>query len=202
MTTTNNNDFAELNEMRAQLELLHKKLSTQEVLNERLMRQAMSNKYAKIDRKQRGWMVIGTLAIPYILWVFHEFTHISWIFSLYTVTYLLLAIAATYRNTRLLCPRHFAQDDMRTLATRILRLRKHDRQWKMTGWPLCFIWLVWFFYEISYYDGTFHASPFMYGGIVGAVIGLICGFIYMHSYNKTLRQLEQEIQDFIREEEG
>ncbi len=202
MTTTNNNDFAEQNEMKEQLRLLHEKINTQQVLNERLMRQAMSDKYVRIDRKQRGWMVIGTLAIPYILWVFHEFAHVSWILSLYTVSYMVLAILATLRITMLLSARHFAQDDMRTLAKRLLKVRRYDRQWKMTGWPLCFIWLVWFFYEISYYDGTFHASPFMYGGIVGAVIGLICGFIYMHSYNKTLRQLEQEIQDFIREEES
>ncbi len=202
MTTTNNNDFAELNEMKAQLELLHKKLSTQEVLNERLMRQAMSNKYARINRKQRGWIVIATLAIPYMLWVFHEWAHVSWAFSLYTIFYMVLAILATLRTTMQLSARHFAQDDMRTLAERLLKVRRYDRQWKMTGWPLCFIWMGWFFYEICYYDGSFHASPLMYGGLVGMVIGLICGFIYMYTYNKTLRQLEQEIQDFIREEES
>ncbi len=90
---------------------------------------------------------------------------------------------------------------MREVSRRILLRRKYDRQWKTIAWPLLVVWFAWFFIETSYANGHFSLSPFSAGGIAGGFIGIIFGSIYMHRYNTTLRQLEQQIKDFAEAED-
>ena len=61
---------AELEQMRAQLNLLKGKLEKETIINEQLIRKAMKEKVSSLNRQTLVLAFIILLAIPYCTWVF------------------------------------------------------------------------------------------------------------------------------------
>jgi purine-cytosine permease-like protein len=189
----------ELDDMRRQMSLLHDKLDKQSIVNEQLLRRAMSGQYDWIERSEKQWLIIGIIAIPFCIWLFAGIAGLSTAFIIFSIVYFLLTVALLWKSRNILKTRSFLSDDLRSVAGRILRKRRLDRMVKYTRWPLCAAWLIWFYVETLFPMASFNPTPAGIGGIVGALAGILLGIRYMRHYNRTLSDLEQQIKEFEQE---
>ena len=189
------NDF-ELNSMRQQMEVLKKKLSAQEIVNDRLIRQSMKKTASSISVRYYIIMALGVLMVPYMYFVFYEHFGLSLAFSIASGIFMLVCTAATYYNSLNLSNSNMMHGNLLDVRRRMARAKKFDANWLFFGIPAIIVWLGWLGYEFYQKDGE-TALAMIIGAVVGGVIGAIIGFS-MHF--KTQRQY-QEIIDQIEEME-
>ena len=75
--------YTELEEMKAQLALLNKKLEKETIVNERLIRRAMKNKAWGIRRKIIAEIILCFLMIPFFIWLMPAVVGLSMGFCYY-----------------------------------------------------------------------------------------------------------------------
>jgi len=191
------NEF-ELEEMRQQMAALKKKLETQEIVNDRIIRESMKYKVSSINRRYFVIMVLGLFMIPYSYWVFVKLSGFSIAFWIGTSLFMLLCVATTYINGKDLRDGSLMQNDLLEARRKVARAKKFDSQWLLIGIPLLVLWLIWFVYEGATSTnleglGSIPNKSLMWGGVIGGIIGALIGF---KIHFKTQRQY-QEIIDQI-----
>ena len=86
------NTYTELEEMRAQLAILNKKLKKEAIVNERLMRNSMKDKAWTLRRKAIVEAIITIIGIPYFIWVMPNLLGLSTDFCIFTCFFMILAL--------------------------------------------------------------------------------------------------------------
>ena len=71
---TQENNIQELDQMKQQLEMLKKKLETQNIINEKVIRSAMKSKLGNINRMGRFFFIMGILVA---IWAPGFFAHMG-----------------------------------------------------------------------------------------------------------------------------
>lgn len=187
------NDF-ELNNMRQQMETLKKKLSAQEIVNDRLIRRSMRDTAGSISRRYWILIAVAVLMVPYGYWALVMLSGFSVAFWIATSVFMLVCAGATFYNSSAVRNSNIMSNDLLDVRRRMARAKKFENQWLLFSIPLLLVWLGWFFYEAYQQDG-YEGQGLIYAGIVGGIIGGIIGF---RLHFKTQRQY-QEILDQIED---
>lgn len=187
----------ELLQMREQLSVLKDKLEKETIVNDKLMRRAMKAKVSSINREKRIMQIIGTLAIPYFIFVFKMLIDVSWWFIGATDAFLLFALIYTYVEYKDVRANDLMSEDLLVVRNKILRTKRMNASWLRFGIPFLIIWIVWFIFETIHLPSS---EAILIGGCIGIIFGLIFG---IQSYRKTQRQLSeviQQIEEFTAEQ--
>ena len=184
--------YKELEEMRQQMAILKNKLESQTIINDRLLRKAMSERVNWINRRYT-WTIIFTLfvAAPYCWWTF-KFIGMSTPFGLATELLLLYCVGYTVWCGRPLRDKHLMQGDLLQVATTVVKAKKRDGNWMLQGIPFLILWLGWFFYELYEKYGNYYIFiPAIIGGLIGGGIGLNIHFKTQRKYKEILERIEE-----------
>ena len=187
--------------MKAQLALLNKKLEKEVIVNERLIRRAMSEKVSGLNRRMMIGVATGLFSIPYCTHVFHDRVHTSWTFIVVTVIYLIGCIGTDLYMRQMLRSRDVLTNNLTDVGRQIVRLKKFYLKWLFrAGIPFLCVWIPWLFYEVTQTpQNEGFMKSILSGCITGAVIGCIGGYmIYrrnMRTYNELLQQIEELSKD-------
>lgn len=172
------NNTLELEQLRQQMSILKDKLDKQEIVNGRLMRQAMSNKLSWI--KKYIWFEIAIL--PPLLLLFagiHYSMQLSWWLYAFLALGLIIDVIADYRINKI--DKNELLSGNLVDAGRKLVLMKRQRAIAFgISMPLVVVWLIWFLYELlhsSHVATTEMARGLAAGGFVGGIIGGVIGFV-------------------------
>ena len=179
------------NEMQQQLRILKEKLESQTIINERLLRNAYSN---KLDRlKKRVYFEIG-LSVFAMLTSVVFLSIASMSFFIATEIMLAICIIATliiFGNLPSM------NSDLISAATRISKFRKRYVVWFYIGLPIVLCWLGWLLYEL-YYGQTIGREEFrsfavsiLIGGFIGFVLGFTLRNKMIKQADDVLRQIEE-----------
>lgn len=184
-------NYKDLEEMRQQMAILKSKLETQEIINDRMLRNAMNERVGWINRCY-NWSIILTLfvAAPYCWWVF-KYIGMSTAFAIATELLLLYCVGYTFWCGRPLRDKHLMQGDLLHVASTVAKAKKRDSDWLMQGIPLLIIWFVWFVYEIHLEYGHYHlVVPGIIGGLIGGGIGFSIHLKTQRKYKEILEHIE------------
>lgn len=167
----------ELEELRSRFALLKEKVDSQEIVNDRLMRQTMKQKVGAIDRTGRfcyAMAAICFLAYPALA----KSGMLSVPLSIATCAMVLFCALATYYIHRPVNRTDLMTADLVTVAQVMSKFKKQYDNWLHYVTPALLIpWLSWLLYETAWKnvpEGANHlvlALPFLVGGIVGGLIG-------------------------------
>jgi len=192
MTETNEKQYADLDQMRIQMQDLKRSLDNQKLVNQRLMRQVMASKSVFIRRYTRFQLYI---LLPFIFLIFllvKEQNGMSWL--LYTVTVVMCSVSIgidTYINR--MSEDDYASMPLLELMSSLVRRRKNRRIQMAVGLPVVALWLVWYIVEI------YGIEKFGNGGWIGCVIGgVIGGFIGFKITNRA-QQIDMDAIKNIRQ---
>ena len=192
-----NNEINEILEMREQLATLKKQLDTQEIINDRLLKDAMSGKLSSINRSAVWICVVCLIMIPMGYLNFQRLGH-STAFCIATSMLFLICFVAIFLSHYRLRKSDIRNGNLITTYTEVARMRKIYKSWHYWSIPMLIVWFAWLEYEI--YQNMAHEDLTMmfiisgsgiFGGVIGGIIGLRIHKRTLRTADDLLRQIEE-----------
>ena len=182
-------EINEISEMREQLATLKKQLNNQSIINDRLIKEAISQKISHINR---SGVVFSALCAFYIPAGFVSFRMIglSLPFCIATSLLFLIFLVGMIIGHRDLRNQTLHSGDLISTYKAVARTRKVYQNWRKWAVPLAVVWVAWGGYDI-YTNVTQDVEllrTIAIAGSVGAIIGGIIGDI---QHRKTLRATDE-----------
>ena len=183
-----------MEQMRQDMNELRSLLSTQTIVNERLMRRAMSKEIGKERRSVVMTTVLTVVGAPLYVWLMPQLGLPLW-FVVVTITFLLTASVASMWSVGRLLKENLITGDLLVVAQRIVEYKRFSNTWLKFGMPFLAIWLVCFFFIVYNHSDLDMASGAIFGGIIGAFIGGALGVKYLIDSRRRLNGILQQIED-------
>lgn len=178
----------EILEMREQLAALKKRLNTQEIINDRLIKEAMLGKLSTINRRAILLCIIILVSIPYTYFIFGNLG-MSKEFCCATILLLSASLVAMILSHFRLRKRDIYSGDLVATYKEVSRMRTIYKRWHYFSIPILVLWFAWFEYDIYTYvaEDTTMLLAITASAIFGAIIG---GLFGLRAHNRTLREAE------------
>ena len=184
----------ELEQMRHDMSELRSLLSEQRIVNERLMRRAMSKEMGKERRSVVMVAVLTIVAAPLYVLLMPQLGLPLW-FVVVTIGFLVVACLASVWSVGRLLKENLITGDLLVVAQRIVEYKRVSNTWLKFSLPFLALWLVCFFCIVYNHSDLDMASGAIYGGIIGAFIGGALGVKYLIDSHRRLNDILQQIED-------
>ena len=192
----------EMQEMKEQMALLKETLRKEQIVNDRLLREAMHGKVERIHRK--AW-VVGLCALyvcTFGIWSFHELG-LSWYLIGATVAMMIYSVVKTIIIHRRLAANNVMTDDLRTVAHAAKRLKEDYIRSLYGGMAMVFVWFIWLAMEILFGQTVYAESSIMvrggmlgmlfFGGVIGFILGYRIHRRVLSLCDDIIRQVDEEV---------
>lgn len=184
----------ELEQMRQDMSELRALLSEQQIVNERVMRRAMKRDLGKERQMTVRYAVLAVLLSPVYVYLMPAWGAPLW-FAWLTAGFMLLAVVASIWSVRRLMGEDLLTGDLLIVASRIVDYKRFGNNWLKFSIPFLCVWVALFMYYIGGGMAPDFRSGALCGGIIGLVVGTVCGLIYLaqsrQRLNGVLRQIEE-----------
>ena len=192
-----NNNLQELEQLRSQVAEFKNRLEQQEIVSERLLKQAMSG-HVSWFKKLNVWAdVVGLCFMPLVALFMREIG-CSWAPFITLLVILIGELIFNIWNTRSISSQHLMSNDVMTSRQRLLRFKQRERWQTVIEVPLLVVWAVW-----VCFDGPGRTSQNHTGlavaFIISLVIGLGIGFYIYYREMRSLNKAIKEIDDFNKD---
>ncbi len=193
----NSIEMNELNEMREQLASLKKQLDTQEIINDRLIKEAMLGKLSSMNRSAIWMCAVCLIMIPLGYLNFQRMGHSTALCIATSALFFISFVSILISHYRLR-KRDIYSGDLITVYQEVSRMRKIYKNWHYFSIPILVVWFAWWEYEI--YQTMAHEDLTMmliisgsgiFGGIIGGIIGLRIHKRTLRTADDLLRQIEE-----------
>ena len=179
----------ELEEMRAQVAILKKKLDKQTIISDTHIRNSMMSKKSDMTRTITATIIAGLFSVPYCTWIFCKLGFSPY-FIIATDIMLAVCIGITIKQRFTLKNLDFTQGNLIDVAEKLNKLKTHYHEWIKIAIPMILIWASWMAYEAF---TKMEPSPIQTGFITGAGIGIIIGGFVGHRINQKIVRKSTEI---------
>ena len=182
-------EINEISEMREQLATLKKQLNNQSIINERLIKEAISQKISHINR---SGVVFSALCAFYIPAGFVSFRMIglSLPFCIATSLLFLIFLVGMIIGHHDLRNQTLHSGDLISTYKAVANTRKVYQNWRKWAVPLAVVWVAWGGYDI-YTNVTQDVELLRTIAIAGSVGAIIGGYIGNIQHRKTLRATDE-----------
>lgn len=189
------NDMPALEEMRQQLDLLKKKLDNQEIVNKKMLKNAMRKELDHLNRMGSTLTLVGILvAITVPMFFYYGLGASVWFCG---ATCLMLVFCA-YKT----CQYHteLRRIDLATVplvqvGKQVATFRNQYKNWKRIAIPMILVWLLWCAYEVYKVMGELAMYMWM-GMAVGALIGGLVGTRINKKVIRSADSLLEQIREY------
>ena len=200
-----NNTMMELEQMREQMQVLRNKLDTQEIVNEKLVKNSVKSKMSWIKKL----VYFEFLLVPFtalMAYVLKEMFNLSWFTYAFIVVLCAIDAVCDYRiNVASLdlekVEKHNLSDTLQKLVAMKQMRAKSFFIMMLLSIPL-FMWAsIEMWQNISTSTNTFNTN-ILYGGLVGGIIGFFVGiYISIRIYRKmqaTNDEIIAQLEEFYK----
>ena len=189
----------ELQDMREQMALLKETLQKEQIVNDKLLRDAMRSKVSSIHR--RAWIVAACAlyVVTFGVWAFHSCGFSWWVIG-FTVLLMLYSTFETYRIHSRMAASRVLTDDLRTVAHAAKRLKQDYIDWLKKGIVLSIVMVLGFALDILFGHTIFSESSLTARLAVLAVLLVSSGTGFAIGYGMHRRVLSL-CDDIIRQVE-
>ena len=187
-----NNNLQELEQLRSQVAEFKNRLEQQEIVSERLLKQAMSGRVSWF--KLNVWAdVIGLCFMPLVA-LFLRIKGCSWAPIIVMLIVLLGELAFNVWNTRSIGSQYLMSSDVTTSRQRLLRFKQCERWQTVIEVPMIVLWMVWVYFDIAgstSYNQTEMTVWFISVLVIGLAIGFYIYYREMRSLNKAIKDIDE-----------
>lgn len=187
-----------MEQFRSQMAILKQKLEHQTIVNDKLIRQAVSSKIRSINRKYLISLFATLFGGPYIWWFFAHYGY-TVALAVFTSVFFIIAFVYTLRNWLLMRRNDALSTDLVQTLQAAIKAKRRDARWLWVGIPFLIIWYAWFIFETCRLVAPGRIKEMVIGSVIGAVIGLSWG---LHMHFKSQRQYKEiiaQINDITKE---
>lgn len=193
----NSIEMNELDQMREQLATLKKRLESQTIVNDRLIKEAMGRKLSALNNSATWICVVCAIMIPLSYLNFQRMGH-SMAFCIASSVLFIICLVATIASHYRLHKRDIFSGNLVTVYTEVARMRKIYKSWHYWSIPMLVVWFGWLEYEVymnmanEEFDTMLIISASgIFGGIVGGIVGLRIHKRTLRTADDLLRQIEE-----------
>lgn len=196
MTMETNVLSKEMQELKAQFELLSQKLYKEEIVTDSMLRSVMRDKMRGMERNQRILNVIAAAAIPYTIFACHILGYPIPIIVV-TAGFLLLAVAYGVWNQRRVKAKEMIVGDLVDVRRRLIRMKHYGAQWLKIGIPFICLWFPWFVWETVHLAGTNNSmiKGLVTGAVIGFIVGLTFGLLEYRKQRRTITEIIEQLHE-------
>ena len=183
-------------DIQRQIDLLKKKLDNEKIINERLMRKAMSSRVNSVERYLWKVLSLGVVAMALMALDFIVLFPLSLPFVIATELMLLCCIVFICINKRLVSSDKIISGNLIEASSSLARFKKREIRYICVSIPLTVLWITWLVFEIRVYapdEESMYSmlTGIMIGGIVGFCIGINMFRKMLRNVNDVLSQIEE-----------
>ena len=195
---TNTENYLDIESMRMQLETLKKKLDEQQIVNDKLVRRAMSNKMSWIMKFL--WTELFVL-LPFAVLAFINLKSMvpgmSW-YPVIAILVFMLACIVIDLYVNYTSENDWKSENLISTGMKLVKMKRLRWMQVAINLPIVFILFVWLFYDLEF-EGK---DAMVCSSVVGGVIGLAIGIGVLIRMNRTndelicqIRELKEEAND-------
>lgn len=188
----------EMEIMRSELKKLKSIIAGQQIVNERMMRQAMGSGLSKEKKEIRFSIIVSVTAMLVSTIVFLKVEIPIW-FLLATNIFLIICIIASVFSMRKYMCINIASDNLLNAAEKIIAYKKFTTDWLKFSIPVLVIWIFLFFYILSSMISGKEIKGMIYGGLIGLIIGTACGIKQLYNSRKRMNTILNHIKELKEE---
>lgn len=193
----NSIEMNELNEMREQLATLKKQLNTQEIINDRLIKEAMGRKLSALNNSAIWICIVCLVMIPLGYFNFQRMGY-SEAFCIATSALFLICLIAMIFSHYRIHKRDVFSGNLVTVYKEVARMKKIYKSWHYWSIPMLIVWFGWMEYELYLNQANEDITALLmisasgiFGGIIGGIIGLRIHKRTLRTADDLLRQIEE-----------
>ncbi|MBR2031134.1 MAG: hypothetical protein IKA04_02855 [Alistipes sp.] len=193
----NSTEMNELNEMREQLATLKKQLNSQEIINDRLIKEAMSRKLSTLNNSAVWMCIVCVVMIPLGYFNFQRLGH-STAFCIATAALFLICFVAIFISHYRIHKRDVFSGNLVTVYKEVARMKKIYKNWHYWSIPMVIVWFGWLEYELYLNQANEDITALLmisasgiFGGIIGGIVGLRIHKRTLRTADDLLRQIEE-----------
>ena len=195
---TNTENYLDIESMRMQLETLKKKLDEQQIVNDKLVRKAMSNKMSWIMKFL--WTELFVL-LPFAVLAFINLKSMvpgmSW-YPVIAILVFMLACIVIDLYVNYTSENDWKSENLISTGMKLVKMKRLRWMQVAINLPIVFMLFVWLFYDLEF-EGK---DAMVCGSVVGGVIGMAIGIGVLIRMNRTndelicqIRELKEEAND-------
>jgi len=193
----------ELDTMRAQVALLRKKLESEQMISEKLLRSVIHKKIGILTRERVLMIVLTLFVMPFTLFFSGAFDGFPLAFTITIELFMIIGTIFTFYSQRGISDYAVAYDRLVDTGNKLIRLNRLNARWLRFGIPTVsaiLIWMAWILVD-DYQEGS-PLMPALIGGIVGFVFGMAIGIIRYRKRRRDLKELVAQIEELTGEHIG
>ena len=187
-----NNNLQELEELRGQVAEFKKRMEQQEIVNRRLLKEAMKGHVLWI-RQMNIWGSVGELVIlPLLVYLLRSIVGVSWLPII--ALGLLIAGEAVFNfwNVSTIRDKHLAADDVLSVQQRLITFKRREKLYTFGILPFLFLWVVWLLFDV-YYGTDIPFFPSSDRNLVYFVVIVVAFTILFYVFSREMRSLNKAI---------
>ena len=189
-----NNNLQELEQMRSQVAEFKNRLEQQEIVSERLLKQAMSGHVSWIKKMSVWGGVVDLALVPLVVYLLRSIVGVSWLPIIAVCIGMVFEAFFNFWNVSTIRDMHLAANDVINTQKRLRTYKRREKLYFYIIIPFLLLWLVWLFFDV--YNGKNIPFPstdrliFHFTAI--AILFAICFYVFyreMRSLNKAVKEI-------------
>ena len=185
-----NKENPEFEELRAQMALLKDKLDREEIVSDKLLRQAMKGNVRAMNARVWASAICAVVVIFYFPFLGRLENLSIWLVA-YTILTMLMCLVFDYVCHKDVKP-EMMNGNLLEVATQMRKLKKAYVRWRYYAYPMVIVWFVWLLAEILS-NGSYslhRALIFAIALTIGFAVGLILG---LRTESKIVKNIDEII---------
>ena len=188
-----NNNLQELEELRSQVAEFKKRMEQQEIVNRRLLKEAMKGHVSWIKQMSFWGSVVELALLPLFVYVLRSIAGFLWLPII--VLGLLIAGEAVFNfwNVSTIRDKHLAVDDVLSAQQRLITFKRREKLYTFSIVPFLLLWLACIPFGI--FHGTDIPFPSSDRLVVYCVAIVIVFALLFYVFSREMRSLNKAIKD-------
>lgn len=187
-----------LEQMRADYQQLKERLENQEIINDKLMREAMGGKVRSM-RGTVGWSVAcGVFVLITAPFIFHynPLINASWAFTIATMLMMAFCIFLDWKFNHKVQGTDISNCDMLTFSKHVREMKNYYAGWIKWAFVIIVFWAGWLIAEVLLHvEEKKLAIPMVVGMLIGLVAGGLIGYRMDRKIIRTCSEIIDEIEN-------
>ena len=187
----------EMDEMRQQMAILKEKLKEQEIVNDQLLRNAISSKMRSIKKDRWIKRIIIIFGLIYCPWMMNSLFDFPTWFIIATIALFLVALAYEEIFSEGTTSEDLSKKGLLQTSKKLSRMRKMNARWLWFGIPTAILWVfgfTWFILQSEELSPSESKGIFI-GIATGFAIGLLLGLRIFIRQQRNAKELIDDIDD-------
>lgn len=191
-----NNNLQELEQLRSQVAEFKNRLEQQEIVSERLLKQAMTGHVSWIKQMSAWGGVVDLALVPLTVYLLRSIVGVSWLPILAVCIVMVFEAFFNFWNVSTIRDKFLAANDVINTQHRLRTYKRREKLYFYIIVPFLLLWLVWLFFDVySSKDIPFPSTDRLIFDFAALAIMLaICFYVFyreMRSLNKAIKEIDE-----------